>query len=74
MPANAALGIQASVLPSPNRTARSTAAQTTPVTAVRPPDRTASREHGAEAAPGSPPISPATMLPTPNPKSSRLGL
>ena len=74
MPANAACGIHARVLPSPNRTASSTAAQTTPVTGVRPPERAASSEHGADAAPGNPPIRPAATLPTPRPKSSRSGL
>ena len=74
MPANAALGIQASVLPRPNSTASSTAAHTTPVTGVRPPDRAASSEQGAEAAPGRAPIRPAATLPTPRPNSSRFGL
>ena len=74
IPANAACGIHDSVLPSPNRTASSNAAQTTPVIRLRPPERAASSEHGADAAPGSPPIRPAAILPTPRPKSSRSGL
>ena len=74
MPAKAACGIQATTLPSPMRTASRTAANTMPVSAVRPPARAASREHGAEAAPGIPPIAPAAMFPNAQPEEFAVGI